>query len=171
MALHGLPIDRHQIVLRESGPVTPAAPRVLRAGQGPPCRISSGLVKRCSVRCICQLFHKNREAVDALVGELRARRPSLRLFVDRMELQPGAAWQQRIFESLDASRRDLRVFARLPHVQDLIEEFNIALLRHRESRQGVLLPLYLYTAELPTYMRLVQYEDVREPTRRSWHFR
>ena len=29
----------------------------------------------------------------------------------------------------------------------------------------MLLPVYLYTAELPTYMNLVQYEDVREGDR------
>jgi hypothetical protein len=40
------------------------------------------------------------------------------------------------------------------------EEFNIALFRHRESEGGVLLPIYLYTAELPTYMKLIQYEGV-----------
>ena len=80
-----------------------------------------------------------------------------------MELQPGAAWQQRIFESLDASRAVICVFSPDYLTSKIcIEEFNIALLRHRESLQGVLLPLYLYTAELPTYMKLVQYEDVRE---------
>jgi len=34
--------------------------------------------------------------------------------------------------------------------------------RHRESKEGVLLPVYLFTAELPTYMKLLQYDDVRE---------
>jgi hypothetical protein len=29
----------------------------------------------------------------------------------------------------------------------------------------VLLPVYLYSTELPTYMKLVQYEDVREGDR------
>jgi hypothetical protein len=42
------------------------------------------------------------------------------------------------------------------------EEFNIALFRHRESADGVLLPVYLYSADLPTYFKLVQYADVRE---------
>ena len=38
----------------------------------------------------------------------------------------------------------------------------MALFRHRESEEGVLLPLYLLTAELPTYMKIIHYEDVRE---------
>jgi hypothetical protein len=42
------------------------------------------------------------------------------------------------------------------------EEFNIALLSHREAADGVLLLVYLYTAELPAFMRLIQCEDVRE---------
>ena len=37
--------------------------------------------------------------------------------------------------------------------------------RHREAADGILIPLYLYTAELPTYMKLFQYEDVREGDR------
>ncbi len=56
-----------------------------------------------------------------------------------------------------------------------IEEFNIALCRHRESEDPVLLPVYLYSASLPTYMRLVQFSDCREfnlgkfPESRSIH--
>ena len=38
----------------------------------------------------------------------------------------------------------------------------MALLRHRESKDGVLLPVYLQSAQLPTYMRMTQYHDARE---------
>ena len=43
-----------------------------------------------------------------------------------------------------------------------IEEFNMALFRHRESSDGVLLPIYLHTSALPTYMKILQYQDARE---------
>jgi len=48
-----------------------------------------------------------------------------------------------------------------------LEEFNIALFRNRESPRRILAPIYLYSATIPTYMKLVQYWDCREcePTR------
>ena len=108
----------------------------------------------------------NKKAVDDLVAELRSRRPELRIFVDRLELQPGAAWQQHIFDSLDASKKVICIFSPDYLASKICkEEFNIALFRHREAADGILIPLYLYTAELPTYMKLFQSEDVREGDR------
>lgn len=106
---------------------------------------------------------KDKEAVDHLLAEVRRLRSDLRIFVDRLELKPGAAWQQHIFDALDASRKVVCAFSP-NYLESKVckEEFNIALFRHRESNDGVLLPVYLYSASLPTYMKLVHYEDVRE---------
>jgi len=110
--------------------------------------------------------HKNKEAVDYLVAQLLTLRPALRVFVDRLELRPGSPWQQHIFDSLDEARKVICVFSPDYLASKVCkEEFNIALFRHRESADGVLLPVYLHTADLPTYMKLVQYEDVREDDR------
>jgi len=106
---------------------------------------------------------KNSAAIDALVLALRKHRPGLRIFLDRLELKPGAAWQQQIFESLEHSRKVICALS--PEYlgsKICVEEFNIALLRHREAAEEVLLPIYLQTAELPAYMRIRQYADVRE---------
>ncbi|HOO88579.1 MAG TPA: toll/interleukin-1 receptor domain-containing protein, partial [Synergistales bacterium] len=46
-----------------------------------------------------------------------------------------------------------------------IEEFNIAKLRHTEEDCGVLLPIFLYSANLPDYMLRYQYFDCRENDR------
>jgi hypothetical protein len=110
--------------------------------------------------------HKNKDEVDDLVSEMRRRRPALRVFVDRLELRPGVGWQQHIFESLDQSRKVICAF--FPDYvasKVCVEEFNIALLRHCETADGVLLALYLYTAKLPGYMRIIHYDDVREGDR------
>jgi hypothetical protein len=109
---------------------------------------------------------KDKETVDDLRHELHARRPSLRVFVDRLELRPGMAWQQHIFDAIDESRKVMCVYSP-DYLASRIckEEFNIAHFRHRESTDGVLLPVYAFTAELPTYMKLVQYEDIREGDR------
>jgi len=105
----------------------------------------------------------NKAAVDQLVNCFQSSRPNLRLFVDRLELHPGAAWQQHIFESLDHSRKIICMYSP-SYLKSRIcqEEFNMALLRHRESKDGVLLPVFLQTAQLPTYMRMTQYHDARE---------
>ena len=83
--------------------------------------------------------------------------------MDRLELRPGAAWQQHIFDSIDISRKVICILSP-DYLSSKVckEEFNIALFRHREAADGVLLPIYLNTAELPTYMKLVHYADVRE---------
>jgi len=106
---------------------------------------------------------KDHEAVDFFVSEISRSQPALRIFIDRLELQAGAAWQQHIFEALDDCRKVVPFFSP-SYIGSKVckEEFNIALMRHRDSEEGVLFPLYLHSAELPTYMRLVQSVDVRE---------
>jgi hypothetical protein len=162
----GLPLDRIKIVIHDSADsqsLREAFVRVKRRHADLP----PG-TQRPSFRfdLFVSYSHKNKTQVDDLVTELQGRRASLRVFLDRMELRPGAAWQQHIFDSLDQSRKVICVFSPDYLASKVCkEEFNIALFRHREAADGVLLPLYLYTAELPTYMKLVQYEDVREGDR------
>jgi hypothetical protein len=101
----GLSLDRIKIVLRESADVPGLRQVFTRAKRDlagtnpdpppPPFRFD----------LFVSYSQRNKEQIDVLVGELRARRPSLRVFVDRLELRPGAAWQQHIFEALDASRK------------------------------------------------------------------
>lgn len=107
--------------------------------------------------------HQNTEEVKRLVSAIRDTRPSLRIFLDRLELHPGAAWQQHLFEAIDESRKVVAVFS--PHYlasKVCLEEYNIAHFRHRDSPEGVLRPVYLHSASLPTYMKLVQFIDARE---------
>ena len=106
---------------------------------------------------------KDQAAADHLIGALMGARPTLRLFVDRLELQAGAAWQQHIFEAIDESRKVISLLSP-SYVDSKVckEEFNIALFRHRDSPGGVLVPVLLRSALLPTYMRLVQSLDARE---------
>ena len=107
--------------------------------------------------------HQDTLAVEGLLHDLRLHRPGLRVFVDRLELKLGAAWQQHIFESLDESRRVVSVLSP-DYVTSKVcqEEYNMALLRHREAGGGVLLPVYLRTTAMPSYMKLIQWEDARE---------
>lgn len=162
----GLPLDRIKVVLHPLADLESLQQtfrRVKGRHEPPP---SALLESTFRYDAFVSYSHKNKDVVDALVAELHRRRPRLRLFVDRLELQPGMAWQQHIFDALDASRKVICVFSPDYLMSKVCkEEFNIALFRHRESPEGVLLPLYLFTAPLPTYMKLVHYEDVREGDR------
>ena len=53
----------------------------------------------------------NKAAVDQLINCFLSSRPNLRLFIDRLELRPGASWQQHIFESLDDARKVICMYS------------------------------------------------------------
>lgn len=107
--------------------------------------------------------HKDVREVQLFEQALFTHQNNLRIFIDRKNLNSGAAWQREIFEAIDDSRK-VAVFYSPTYLDSkvCIEEFNIALCRHRESDESVMLPIYLYSANLPTYMRLVQFIDCRE---------
>lgn len=109
--------------------------------------------------------HKDEHAAQELVGLIRGLNPELKVFVDRLSLDPGSAWQREIFQAIDASRRVVCLYSP-DYLESQVcqEEFHIGLLRHREQGD-VLLPAYLRSAQLPSFMRLVQYLDVREGER------
>ncbi len=106
--------------------------------------------------------HEDREVVDRLVAEIHELRPQVKIFLDRNELQVGAAWQMRIFESLARSRKVVAVLS--PHYLASTvckEEFSIAWIEGYQ-RGRMLLPVYALSADLPAYMRYLQYTDARE---------
>ena len=108
--------------------------------------------------------HKNKTEVDNFVAQLHKYKPHLRIFIDRLELRSGASWQKHIFEAIDSSEKIICIYSPDYILSKVcMEEFNIAVYRHRESEHGVLFPLYLYTTDgMPTYMKLIQCEDARE---------
>jgi hypothetical protein len=162
----GLPLERVKIVIRDSGnsqSLREAFARVKRRHVG---AFFGDLHPSFRFDFFVSYSHRNKGEVDDLVTQLKSRRPELRVFVDRLELRPGSAWQQHIFDALDQSRKVICAFSPDYLTSKVCkEEFNIALFRHREAADGVLIPVFLYSAELPTYMKLYQYEDVREGDR------
>jgi hypothetical protein len=160
---NGLPLESIKIVVRDSaslGALQETFARVKRrhaeaesTRQRPPCRFDAFV-------SYCQ---KNKAAVDDLVGEMKARRPGIRIFVDRLELRPGMAWQQHIFDSLCEARKVICVLSPDYLVSKVCkDEFNTAWIRHRDTVDEIMVPLYLYTADLPAYMKIFHYEDARE---------
>ena len=110
--------------------------------------------------------HQDMREIDIFVDLLTAQKQDLRIFIDKHNLDPGSAWQREIYEAIDDCRK-VATFYSPTYLESKVclEEFNIALCRHRESEQPVLKPIYLYSANLPTYMKLIQFFDCRESNR------
>jgi TIR domain len=110
--------------------------------------------------------HQDGDDVEFIAEQLSEVDSRLRLYLDRQRLDPGSAWQYELFDALDSSRKVVVVYSP-SYVQSKVckEEFNIAWARSRDADEKVLFPLYLYTATLPTYMKMIQYVDCREGSR------
>ncbi|HSE17696.1 MAG TPA: toll/interleukin-1 receptor domain-containing protein [Pyrinomonadaceae bacterium] len=107
--------------------------------------------------------HEDMNAATLIAQELQSLEPSIRIFMDRMSLNIGAAWQPEIFEAIDACRKVLVLFSP-SYLSSKVckEEFNIAWVRGREADEDCVFPVYLYSASLPTYMKYRLYIDCRE---------
>lgn len=107
--------------------------------------------------------HENKKEMELLENALRQIDPSIRIFLDRKSIDIGAAWQPEIFESLDRCSKVVALFSP-EYLKSKVckEEYNIAWVRSRETDTNIIFPLYIYSAELPTYMKYRSYLDCRE---------
>jgi hypothetical protein len=107
--------------------------------------------------------HENSPDVDSFERLLTQKHPEIRIFLDRKNINVGMAWQPEIFESLDRCRKVVAIFSP-DYLRSKVckEEFNIAWVRSRESDRDIIFPVYLYSANLPTYMKYRNYADCRE---------
>ena len=110
--------------------------------------------------------HEDSQAVDQFISHLRNTNPALRLFRDTQDFKPGTMWCQELFDAIEHSRKVV-AFLSKPYLNSRMcrEEWNIANLRRVNSGREVLFPILLFTAQLPTHMQVVQYEDCREGDR------
>lgn len=107
--------------------------------------------------------HANKKAADVIIENLRREKEGIRLFVDRDNLRTGAVWQHQLFMALDSCQKVVALLSPAYVASDFcVEEFNIAMLRGRSEELKILYPVYLYSAELPTYIRARQWSDCRE---------
>ncbi|MBV8315100.1 MAG: toll/interleukin-1 receptor domain-containing protein [Planctomycetaceae bacterium] len=89
-------------------------------------------------------------------------RKGLKVFIDR-EIEIGAAWQQKLFKALENCRKMIAVYS--PAYLEskwCKEEYNISYCRQIESGETIIHPILLYSANLPYYMRMINYVDCRE---------
>lgn len=106
---------------------------------------------------------KNDRHARLVIEELKRLRPGVRIFFDQMSLQAGASFQQEIYEAVESCHTFVALYSP-EYLQSKVclEEFHLAKFCNRESGAAALVPLYLFTAPLPAYMRMLQYIDCRE---------
>ena len=98
---------------------------------------------------------------------IEAIKPDARIFYDRDVLDVGATWQINLFESIDKSEKFIPLLS--PGYLEskvCLEEYNIAWIRSRDEGANIIYPVYVRSAGLPSYMKLLQYRDCREQDKR-----
>jgi hypothetical protein len=83
--------------------------------------------------------------------------------LDRLDIRSGAAWQRTIFEAMDRCRRIVALLS--PAYLDsrmCVEEFNVGLMRNRDTGKDILRPLRMRSARPITYIDMVQHIDCTE---------
>ena len=159
---HGLPVDDLKIVAQSAGQAAEMQ-RVFSLLKPRYSQIEPASPRKLQYDLFISYSHQNAEAARLLTERLRGMKQDLRVFLDRNEIDAGSSWQQKIFEALDDCRVVVAVYSP-DYLESKVckEEFNIAWIRHRESAEGVLVPVYLFSATLPTYMKLMHFIDCRE---------
>ena len=106
--------------------------------------------------------HEQEAEMKLLAATLGDHAPEARLFVDKIELKPGTAWEPALIDAIDASRLVVPLYSD-HYVRSRVcnDEFNAAFGRWR-SNQVQLFPLKVYEAKLLPHMKKVHYEDCRE---------
>jgi hypothetical protein len=108
----------------------------------------------------------SREDVDraqSVISELRRLRSGIRVFYDLMTIKPGHAWQQVIYEAIENCRHFVSLFSpAYLNSKVCLEEFHLAKFCSREAGSAAIFPIYLYSAQLPAYMKVIHYADCRE---------
>ncbi|HEX7555218.1 MAG TPA: toll/interleukin-1 receptor domain-containing protein [Leptolinea sp.] len=106
--------------------------------------------------------HKNIEEANRLLNELKMLKTDIRIFIDRIELEPGVAWQEKLYQCIDDSKKVLAVYSPA-YVKSKAcqEEFNFASLLHSRSGQKFLFPVLLYDTHLLPQMSKWNYVDCK----------
>jgi hypothetical protein len=159
----GLPLECIKVVAHGEGWLAALRQTFARVKETASAHEPPGRRARWKYDAFMSYSHQNQDEVDFFVTALMQSQPGVRLFIDRLELQPGSAWQQELFEVIDDCAKVIP-FLSPQYIGSKVckEEYNVAYYRHREAEEGVLVPVYLLSTQLPTYMKLAQWIDCRE---------
>ncbi len=102
----------------------------------------------------------DQRVATSLADDLR--NAGLSVFIDTSVINHGEAWLERIHDALDACRSVIAVYS-----PDFVQsrpckwEFNLACAKNIESDGTFLFPILVRDAQLPIYMRALNYRDCR----------
>lgn len=162
MALPDFPLERLQIAVYRPGDATelrheflPLSDHFRPAPPEPPPVNNYDL--------FISYSRKNDRQARLVIDELKRLCAGVRIFFDQMSLQAGTSFQQEIYEAVESCRTFVALYSP-EYLQSKVclEEFHLAKFCNRESGAAALVPLYLFSAPLPAYMRMLQYIDCRE---------
>lgn len=160
----GLRVDAIKIVERERDKALALRQMMQRIKATPP-RVLSRRTDGRAYDVFISYSRHDRDAADHLSAVLRGHQSKPAVFQDTLEIDPGASWQQKMWEALEASRKIVALYSPTYLASKTCqEEYAIARLREREVG-NVLVPIYLVTTDLPTYIRILNYTDCRESDR------
>jgi hypothetical protein len=146
--------------VQSSPPPAPPSAAAIPAAAGPDRGADPAGVKYDVFISYCQ---KDMEPVRLLVEDVRRARPDARVFRDQVCLQPGQSWQKEIFEAIEHTRIFVPFYSP-NYLSSKVcqEEYNVARVCAMDRDGLTLFPIYLYSARLPAYMRILQYLDCTE---------
>jgi hypothetical protein len=159
---HGLPLQRLKIVTlaRERALELKGAFAILKRHRE---RQIAPVRPRPQYDVFVSYCHADTDVAMIVVDELYQQQPGIRIFIDRTELEPGVAWQQKLYQSIDSARKVLTLYSPAYLASKACqEEYNIAQVLHQRSEGSVLFPVFARSADLPPYMSHWQYLDCRE---------
>jgi hypothetical protein len=112
---------------------------------------------------------RNADKAKVVLEELHHLRPPLRFFYDQMSLRAGTAWQQEIYDAVESCAAFVALYSP-DYLQSKVclEEFHLAKFCNPEAGLAALLPLYVYSASLPAYVKMLNYIDCREGDDAWW---
>jgi TIR domain len=95
-----------------------------------------------------------------LYAYLTARRPDLRIFLDKHSLRGGVAWLAHLAEKVDTCRVFLPVYCEEYFRSDFCQwELQLAVARDPLGRRQIVIPVQLGSVLRPSYCKLIQVED------------
>ena len=163
----GFPVHTIKLVVRDQGSLTEATPIFKKFKPSPTRRnAQAATVDKLSGAppALYDVFvsysRKDEEAARCFSDRLKS--VGCRVFIDHSEINIGAAWQQQIFDALDNCTVTAALYSPdFVGSKVCLEEFNISWARRRETGKNIIYPLLIRDAELPTYMRMLNYVDCR----------
>jgi hypothetical protein len=103
------------------------------------------------------------ETAHAIAAELQRQRPELRINLQRLDLNPDAAWQQTLYDRVSHCRAVVALYSPL-YMRSKVcqEEFNLAHYRDHGAPEQILFPVFAHDTPLLPAMQELPFVDCRQ---------